>query len=141
LADAFVDTACFAAILDRRDSLSGAAFVALESLNASKANLVTSEAVLIELLTYFSNRGFAWRGAVVEYVDALRKGPVRIVPQTPELFDAGFALYRDRPDKTYRMVDCISMVICRRRNITDVVTSDRDFEREGFRILLPSGTN
>jgi len=30
----------------------------------------------------------------------------------------------------------MSMVICRRMRITEVLTGDRDFEREGFTILL-----
>jgi predicted nucleic acid-binding protein len=37
------------------------------------------------------------------------------------------------------MVDCISMVVCRDQDITDVLTTDRDFEREGFVALLRDG--
>ena len=59
-----------------------------------------------------------------------------VVPQSPELFAAGLDLYSRRPDKTYSMVDCISMVVCSDRGITDVLTYDHDFEREGFRALL-----
>jgi predicted nucleic acid-binding protein len=34
------------------------------------------------------------------------------------------------------MVDCMSMVLCRERGIREVLTADRDFEQEGFTILL-----
>ncbi len=34
------------------------------------------------------------------------------------------------------MTDCISMVVCRERGITDVLTYDRDFEQEGFVAML-----
>ncbi len=59
-----------------------------------------------------------------------------IVAQTPTLFAAGVALYRRRLDKSYSMVDCMSMVVCRERGLQDVLTADRDFEQEGFTILL-----
>lgn len=45
-------------------------------------------------------------------------------------------LYQRRGDKSYSMTDCISMVICRARGITDVLTHDEDFVREGFVALL-----
>ena len=61
---------------------------------------------------------------------------VTIVPQTPALFAAALELYRRRPDKTYSMCDCISMVVCGERAITDVLSADRDFEQEGLSLLL-----
>jgi len=48
------------------------------------------------------------------------------------------ALYRNRPDKGYSMIDCISMQTMRREGLTDVLTNDRHFEQEGFRALFRS---
>jgi len=45
-------------------------------------------------------------------------------------------LYRNRPDKSYSLTDCISMQIMRRQRLTEVLTSDRHFEQEGFRALF-----
>jgi predicted nucleic acid-binding protein len=45
-------------------------------------------------------------------------------------------LYRARLDKQYSVADCCSMLICRDRGITDVLTHDHDFAQEGFTILL-----
>jgi predicted nucleic acid-binding protein len=61
---------------------------------------------------------------------------VRIIPQTHESFIAGFELYRTRPDKGYSLTDCISMQAMRREGLTDVLTSDKHFEQEGFRALF-----
>ncbi len=93
--------------------------------------------MLVEFLTYFSAHGVLIRGAASDYISVLKTDPLlTIVPQTPALFDAGLDLYRRRPDKTYSMCDCMSMVVCTQHQITDVLTADRDFEQEGFKLLL-----
>ena len=61
---------------------------------------------------------------------------VTVVRQTPDLFDAGLALYRRRLDRGYSLTDCMSMIVCRERRIGDVPTHDRHVEQEGFAILL-----
>jgi len=38
--------------------------------------------------------------------------------------------------RPYSMIDCMSMAICRRLQIAEILTGDRDFEREGFMILM-----
>ena len=45
-------------------------------------------------------------------------------------------LYELRPDKEWSLVDCASMLICEKRGIRRVLTSDRHFEQAGFEILL-----
>jgi predicted nucleic acid-binding protein len=59
-----------------------------------------------------------------------------IVAHTHELYESGLAMYESRPDKGYSLTDCISMIICRQRQITDVLTHDHHFAQEGFTILL-----
>lgn len=98
---------------------------------------VTTDAVLVEVLTHQSGFGPEAREIAADLVDRLGADPViDIVAQTPALFAAGLGLYRRRLDKSYSMVDCMSMVVCRERDIQDVLTADRDFEQEGFTILL-----
>jgi len=59
-----------------------------------------------------------------------------ITRQTPQLFDEALDLYRRRPDKGYSLTDCMSMVVCRRQRVSEVLTHDRHFEQEGFTVLL-----
>lgn len=100
-------------------------------------SFVTTDAVLVEFLTYFSSHGKLIRRAASDYVSELRSDPsITVVPQTPILFDGGLDLYRRRSDKTYSMCDCMSMVVCTERQITEVLTADRDFAQEGFNVLL-----
>ena len=77
------------------------------------------------------------RDAAVRYVEDLRSsGEFFVVPESPALFHAALQLYGARLDKSYSMTDCMSMVVCRERAITDVLTYDRDFEQEGFVAML-----
>lgn len=45
-------------------------------------------------------------------------------------------LYESRPDRTYSLVDCISMNAMREEGITDALTNDHHFTQEGFTILI-----
>jgi predicted nucleic acid-binding protein len=135
----FVDTSFYAALIDRRDRLHARAVALVRRLGQVPTNTnYTTEAVLIELLTFFSNRGPHLRQEAAAFVENLRaSSPTIIIPQTPALFDAAFDLYRSRNDKTYSMVDGIGMVVCRQQAITTVLTADQDFLHEGLAVLLP----
>jgi predicted nucleic acid-binding protein len=130
----FVDTVHYLALLNQRDALHEAS-IALSSQLESRRK-VTSDPVLVEVLTFMAARGAQERRMALALVDALRSDArTTIVRQTPRLFDRGLDLYRVRPDKGYSLTDCMSMVICRERRIHQVLTHDRHFE-EGFEVLL-----
>jgi uncharacterized protein len=133
----FADTAFHVAVIDRRDNGHAAALSVAGALRAENTGFVTTDAVLVEFLTYFSAHGESIRRAAADYVTLLKDDElVTVVPQTPTLFDPGLELYRRRPDKGYSMCDCMSMVVCTQLQISEVLTSDRDFEQQGFKILL-----
>ena len=100
-------------------------------------DVVTTEEVLTEYLTFFCASPEYLRRQVALNVEAILIDPtVRVIPQSHESLLAGFALYRNRPDKAYGLTDCISMEAMRRERITEVLTNDRHFEQEGFRALF-----
>jgi predicted nucleic acid-binding protein len=134
----FVDSAHYIALLNRRDQLrEQAARIVMALYAVPDVSFVTTDTVLVEVLTHQSGFGPGARQAACLLIDELTGDPrIDIVAQTPALFAAGLGLYRRRLDKSYSMVDCISMVVCRERRIKDVLTADRDFEQEGFTILL-----
>jgi predicted nucleic acid-binding protein len=133
----FVDSAFYVALLHGRDSHHAmAAGVQADLARRRSVQLVTTEAVLVEVLTRLSKYGPHYRASTAEFVFRLREDSrLTIVPQTHALFDAGLALFRQRLDKNYSMPDCMSMVVCRQRGITQVLTTDHDFEQEGLSIL------
>lgn len=102
-----------------------------------ETSLVTTEAVLVELLNYFSASGQRMRQAAAALCDQiLAHDNTLVLPQTRDTFNLGFELYKARPDKGYSLTDCISMVEMRSRHIVDVLTHDRHFAQEGFNLLL-----
>lgn len=99
--------------------------------------LITTEAVLVEFLAALSDKGARLRKKAVETVRAIqRHSGVVVLEQTRELFEAGLSLYDRRPDKSYSLVDGISMSVMTERGLTEVLTHDHHFAQEGFILLL-----
>lgn len=131
----FVDSAQYIAFVYERDDLHEAAAEAAKRL--ADVPLVTTEAILVEVLNFLSKLGPYYRRQAVALVDTLRREPTLLIePQTTELLQEGIDLYRQREDKSYSVTDCMSMVTCERHGIRQVATPDRHFEQESFTILL-----
>ena len=91
-------------------------------------DVVTTEEVLTEYLTFFCAAPEHLRRQVAINVDAMLSDPtVRVIPQSHGSFLAGLELYRSRPDKGYSLTDCISMQTMRKEGLTEVLTNDRHF--------------
>lgn len=134
----FLDAAFYIALLNTRDRLHQVSVSRWRDYRDDRGvSFVTTETVLVEVLTRLSRSGPDIRARAGDLIARLRDDHrLTIVPQSTELFSSGLDLYRRRLDKTYSMPDCISMVVCRERRITEVLTADHDFEQEGFTILL-----
>lgn len=131
----FVDAVFYIALISNRDDLHTRALAADEA--TSHDELLTTDAVLTELLDHFGDGDRYLRNVAWSFVDRLKnEGRTVIVRQTADLFDAGFDLYRRRPDKGYSHTDCMSMVVCKQQGIRRVLTHDRHFAQEGFELLL-----
>ena len=78
------------------------------------------------------------RNIALKVIDEILRDPdITIVPQSAETFAKGFELYRNRLDKGYSLVDCISMNTMDNYSITQVLTSDHHFDQEGrFMVLM-----
>ena len=101
---------------------------------ATRYGVVTHDAVLTEVLAYFSGTGTHNRQRAADTVrHALRQFVVE--PAGRELFALALDLYEARPDKEYSLVDCMSMVLMKQRGITHVLTNDHHFRQEGFTVL------
>jgi predicted nucleic acid-binding protein len=131
----FVDTAYYVGVLLPRDDLH--AIAAAVTANVQPAELVTSDAVLVEVLAQVSGLGPHARQTGIDLVRRLLTDEnVTVIHQDRSLFEAAVDLYEQRPDKGYSLTDCMSMIICRDLEISDVLTHDRHFVQEGFTILL-----
>jgi predicted nucleic acid-binding protein len=134
----FLDSFYFIALMNDDDSdHDSASVIALELDDDKSVRMVTTDAVLIEVLNFIRGRGGRSRAVASELVsELLRNRRYDVVRMSPALFDDALKLYVSRPDKSYSMVDCISMIVCRAQGIMDVVTGDADFRREGFNALF-----
>jgi predicted nucleic acid-binding protein len=102
-----------------------------------RVTLVTTDAVLIEFLNYFSEAGNRRRSAAAWWCEqAMAHANTKVLQQTREAFAGGLHLYKARPDKGYSLTDCISMIEMRKREIADVLTHDRHFAQEGFNLVF-----
>lgn len=131
----FVDTLYWVASINPKDQWHEAALQAEDAVRSRP--LVTTEAVLVEVLNYFCAYGAEARQKAVRITRSVLTRPdIEVVVQTPDAFSEAVAFYEARPDKKYSLTDCLSMNVMRERGITEVLTHDDHFTQEGFTILL-----
>lgn len=131
----FVDTAGWIALLDASDALHSPALHVMKALHQRQNPLVTTELVFIELANALAGPGFRTR--TIGFVDRLRRNPdLEIVAVSEALVTAGWALYRQRPDKAWGLIDCTSFVVMQQRGLHEAFTADHHFEQAGFVRLL-----
>ncbi len=94
----------------------------------------TTEAVLIEIANGSSATN---RAGAVRFIENLYGTQnARIEPLTPQLFQRGLALYRERADKEWGMTDCISFIVMSDHALADALTTDHHFVQAGFNAML-----
>ena len=131
----FVDTLHLVALINPRDQWHSKSVEFHAS--ASDIDLVTTEDILIELLNFYAEHGEFKRRKVTEFVrDILLNVRIEVFSRSETGFLEALELYESRLDKGYSLTDCISMKACRNLGIKQILTHDRHFEQEGFRILL-----
>jgi hypothetical protein len=131
----FVDTSCLVALLDVRDRANAEAVRLTEDLDATGAELVTTDAVLIELGNYFAKSPL--RVEAIEWIAAIRMATGwETSPLERALVLRGESRYQKHRDKAWSTTDCISMEVMADRGIREVATLDAHFEQAGFTILM-----
>ncbi len=130
----FADTYYFLALLNPRDEAHQAALSVGSFLPGKK--LVTTQYVLLEVADAFARP--VYRPRFIGLLETLRSDDAgtRIVEGSPDLFQAGVELYRERGDKAWPLTDCVSFVVMRQMEITEALTADPHFRQAGFICLL-----
>jgi len=133
--EVFLDTSAMIAIISRGDELHHKTMTLYRDLLEANARLVTSEWVLAEFLGWASR--IEVRQSAVSLVERIRRSSRSvIVSASPASWASGFEFFVRHKDKTWSFVDCSSMLICSEREITRVLTHDKDFEQFGLQALL-----
>jgi len=130
----FADTSYWVALIDPRDQWHDKA----TAISKTLTTVLTTDEVLTEVLAFFSAFDPRMRQYVLGFVVDLITNHkyVEVVEQSRASFLAGLALYDKRPDKSFSLVDCISMQLMKVEGLWLVLTTDRHFTQEGFTILL-----
>jgi predicted nucleic acid-binding protein len=134
----FWDTSAFVALGNADDDLHERAVRASEALARQRALILTTSAVLTEVANTFSRS--SWRPVAHQLVESVRQsvtmGVARVVHVDEALWEQGWVLFVERPDKHWGLTDCISFVVMQDESITRAFTSDRHFEQAGFERLM-----
>jgi predicted nucleic acid-binding protein len=107
------------------------------SQSNSKQSLIITDGIIDKIFAHFSKQGDIMRGKVIElYQNILDDPSIQLISYNQELRQAGIELYKKRLDKGYSLTDCISMIIMKKINISEVLTNDKHFSQEGFTIIF-----
>src|SRR5438552_347561 len=101
--------------------------------------LITTHWVLVELADALCQPEMRMR--TEQFIRGLQADTsMTIISDLEPWFNRGLDLYRDRPDKSWPLTDCISFFVMRERGIREALTGDRHFEQAGFVAVLSSGS-
>jgi predicted nucleic acid-binding protein len=131
----FADTFYWIALINPRDNWHT---IALDyAQKYADDYLITTDGIIDETLNYFATKGAIMRRkALATYLQICQESNMEIISYTPQLRQAGFQLFDERPDKGYSLTDCISMIVMKQRGIIEVLTHDQHFTQENLRILF-----
>ena len=133
--EVFLDTSFAIALSSQTDRNHLQAVKLASQLELHKTHLVTTQAILLEIGNALSKQKY--RIAAIQLLESLETDRnVEIVSLTNDLYHQAFNLFKQRQDKEWGLVDCISFVVMQERGITDVLTADAHFQQAGFRALL-----
>jgi len=128
----FADTSYYLALVNGSDPRHHRAVELAENL---LCRVFVTEYVLVELGSALS-RG-ADRQVYLDLLEDLQRDrATTLIPASESLFRQGIALFADRLDKDWSLVDCISIVVMKQWRLQGALTTDRHFAQAGFSALL-----
>lgn len=134
----FIDTSGWIALLFPNDDLSARANGWMNVIKQQKSPMVTSTAVLIEVLDGLAQQNLRHLSSVLQ--SAISYSLLDVVDVNHDLFSVAWDLYKNRIDKNWGLTDCTSFIIMQQRDMMDALTYDIHFAQAGFRSLLREET-
>ena len=125
----FIDTGGLIAFLSTRDDYAARAKRVLAELRRRRAVLVTSSAVIFELLDGAALRD---RRMSAHLHFFLRNFDVEVIHVQSDLLQRAWTFYDERNDKQWSLTDCVSFVLMDERNIDEAFAHDHHFDQAGF---------
>ncbi|NMG60602.1 PIN domain-containing protein [Geitlerinema sp. P-1104] len=135
MTEVFLDTSFAIALSSVTDKNHARAVEIANQIESNSTRLVTTQAILLEIGNALSKQRY--RAAAIQLLESLETDPsVEVVLLTDSLYRLAFNLFKQRGDKEWGLVDCISFIVMQDRGIIDALTADTHFQQAGFRALL-----
>ncbi|NOT47196.1 MAG: type II toxin-antitoxin system VapC family toxin [Acidobacteria bacterium] len=128
----FVDTAFVIAWTNEDDMLHAKA---LELQNRFRSEeWLTTDCVLLEVGNSLAR---SQRQLAIETIENLLTDErTTVVGLGADLFARSFELFKNRDDKTWGLIDCVSFIVMAEFGVSSALTSDRHFVQAGFTALM-----
>jgi hypothetical protein len=131
----FLDTSGWLALLNRADLLHAPADTLWRELGQQGHRVYVTDWVIAE-----TGNGLARTTARLQFVKAVEllraSAFAQIIQVTTKLLERALALYKNRSDKTWGLVDCASFLVMQDEGIVKAFTTDQHFRQAGFTCLL-----
>ncbi|OLE53092.1 MAG: VapC toxin family PIN domain ribonuclease [Acidobacteria bacterium 13_1_20CM_3_53_8] len=133
----FADTSGWGNLINAREPFHARAAQLYRERRAQGYTVLTSSYILSELISLMTSPLRIPRATTINFIDSLKTSAYVEVVHVDETLDmAAWQLLKQRPDKLWSLVDCVSFVLMQQRGIDEALTTDHNFEQAGFTRLL-----
>lgn len=129
----FVDASAFISSLVVNDSNHPRAKKISAELEKEKAQLVTTNMVIAEVLTVLSMR--QEKQLALQFGERLRQGGIEVAHPNPDHFEKAWNIFKREKSKNLSFVDCMSFTVIQLFHIPSVFSFDRQFRNRGYTVL------
>ena len=129
----FVDASAFIALVVETDSNHERAAEIAARLELEKAELISSNMVIAEVLTVLSMR-FS-KVLAVEFGQRIMNGGIRIIHPSALSFEHAWRIWKDESHKDVGFVDAMSFALIESEQISSAFSFDHDFLKRGFEVI------
>jgi len=128
----FLDTSYFLALIRKKDSHHEEALDVAASYTGS---FVTTDLVLVEFANSLSQPPY--RSTATAVIEKIRTDAnIKVLPFDSGGMEKALALYNDRSDKAWGLVDCFSFVVMKEEQLKMALSFDEHFRQAGFEVPL-----
>ncbi|MDM8564858.1 PIN domain-containing protein [Candidatus Halobeggiatoa sp. HSG11] len=130
----FVDTSALIVIGNKNDDFHKQAVIIQKKLLQTNNRFLITNAIVLELLNSFSQSKY--KPIAIQLIKLINDSKQWHCSPIDKYIPKGIEMFQKRLDKDWSLVDCISIIVAKNYNVTDIFTTDHHFEQAGFTILL-----
>jgi predicted nucleic acid-binding protein len=134
-----VDTSGWGNLVDSSQPYHSLASSLYRDARLREDRIITTSYILVELVALLTSPLRIPRPDIIAFIEGVKQSPfIDIVYVDQTIDEAAWRLLRNRQDKDWSLVDCVSFVIMQQRNLIEALATDHHFEQAGFIRLLKS---